>query len=1058
MAAENPSHNTPEQSLPVQASPARETDAWDELPADQELTPELMEDECLRGDTMLRWTLVLLALLLSWTTITESPLLVNIRSGEYMLSHGFLPPRVDVFSGSAEGRAWVNPGWLSDLLLGGLHRMLGFPALTLLCVITVTITFRCLNGVRLQGVSTWWGSFCGLLALVALFPIFQPGAATITLLGLSLLLLCLSQESQLPDNAEVYGPLNRFSWNLPYLPVLFLLWINLDSRAWAGLLLLTLFMAGDALSRRLRGHRQSRRDWGVLLVTGMVAALFTPWPLQTLLSPLHLLRDRAALQTYAIGSEFFPRLNSALKDPAFWKQPDLFALAALTLLALSLVTLLLNLRRLNLGWLGVWLGANLVSVVDGEWVCYAAIVNSVVATLNGQAWYRTTFPLKYRIDRWSVLWGRGGRALMVLTFVLLAYLGINGALMGPQGRRLGLGLDPRWAARIQSLEQDVVKDSYSERIFPTLPAQGDLLIWIGKKPFVDSRVSLYLDGGENLLEMHHKVRASLFTSPTKEKPVDADVWKETLLKYKTYDVLVRLWGPLPPYEPMLKMLTSPSWLMTGLGAAGANFTRTDLSEGKSRQHAEQFAVTNFAARAFRPEKKPAVTSLESVWPLPASRYDRWLVQKRQTSSNSAELAAHYDHLLELLQNQVPVEQAGGMALLAIRGGRQALAADPNDPLAYRVLGRSFLILRQIEQQVSQAAGVAIDSSALDLQILAAAHAAALAGDRNMLDQQFLLETVLSRQQRDVALRVLQTFQRMIRKIPAGMISAQREEELNHLAEELQKGVDAVQKQVDEARAGGTSRPQLVSIALQGRCPGLAVSILQEDLTELERSPELKLLYGSLLMQTGDFEQALQTLEGMEPIFATAKEPQMQAFAAQWRSQTANVNMATGNLERAVQLWGQEDDSYIRMAIQSMIQLPFAAMGVPFQHEVWPAYTARMAAGAAIEIPERIGHLELQSARAELQQGQLEQARKRLAELLKKYPECSQRFVAAFYLSQLSNQTIQVAPLPREPDAQAAPAEKPASPAEAAQPGGEQKPAEKPIEKPTEKPAASVKEQ
>lgn len=1006
------------------SNPVQGTDAWDELPEYEELTPELMEDECLRGDVMLRWALVLLAVLLSWTTLTESPLLVNIRSGEYMLSHGLLPPRVDVFSGSAEGRAWVNPGWLSDLLLGGLHQTLGFSALTILCVITVAVAFRLLSAVGVPGVSTWWGTCCGLLALLALFPVFQPGAASLTVLGLSLLMLLLSRESLLPANAEVYGPLNRFSWSFPYLPLLFLLWFNLETRAWTGLLLLLVFMAGDALSRRWHGQRQSQRDWGVVLVTGLVAALLTPWPMQALLSPFHLIRDRAALHNYAIVSEFFPRLVYALKDPAFWKQLDLFGLASVSLLGISFVTLLLNVRRLNAGWLAVWLAANLLSVIDGDWVCYAAIVNAVVATLNGQAWYRETFSMDYSIDRWSVVWGRGGRAATVLTLLAIAYLGLNGTLMGPQGRRIGLGLDPRWSARIQSLEQDVVANSYTDRIFPTLAAQGDLLIWIGKKPFIDSRVSLYLDGPENLLETHQKTRTALFSVSTKDKPVDPGVWKQTLLKFKTYDVLVRLWGPLPPYEPMLRMVTNTGWVMTGLGAAGANFTRIDLPDEPLIRHAEKFAASRFSQQAFRPEKPPAVTELSAVWPLPVSRYDRWLIQKRQVTPNAAELAAHYESLLSLLQNQLPVEQACGLAFLAVRECRQALAESPNDPMAYRVMARVCRVLRQIEQQVAQAAGVPADSTTFDLQTLAAVHAAILAGDSDILDQQLLLETVLTRQQQDVSLQALRRFQELLKTIPAGMVSPERKQELTRLGEELQQGVDAVRKQVEEARTQSATRPQLVSLALQGRCPSLALTILNEDLTELERSPELKLLYSTLLMQTGDFEQALQMLEGMEALITAGKSPQMQMLADQWRNQTASVNLAMGNLERAIQLGAEEDNSYLRLAIQSLIQMPFASMSLPIQYELWPAFTARMAANAAIEIPERVGHLQLQTAQMELELGRLDQARQRLENLLKEYPQCSQRFVAAFYLTQLTGKRVEVAPLLQEPASEAPVEQKP----------------------------------
>jgi len=1012
VAADLPEESTPDEHPPEARERARDDDSLDEMPEFEELTPELMEDECRRGDTMLRGALVLLAVLLSWTTITESRLLVDIRSGEYMLSHGILPPHGDVFSGSAAGRTWVNPGWLSDLLMGGLHRVLGFPSLTLLCVATVCVAFLLLVRIGIPGLSTWWGSCCGLLVVVALFPMYQPGASTFTILGLAILLYCLASESQLPANAEVYGSLNRFSWSLPYVPLLFLIWANVDPRAWAGLCLLLCFLVGDSLSRLLSGHRQSRRDWGVFLVTVMVVCVLTPWPVQTLLYPLHFWRDLRAVQTYSIVSDLFPvGMIHGYLDRTFWNQLNLFHLSALVLWGVSLITLLLNFRRLHLSWLLVWVAANLPGLVSEEWLCYAAIVNAVIATLNGQEWYRSRFSLEYAIDRWSIFWGRGGRAVVVVSFLWIAYLAINGALMGPQGRRLGLGLDPRWRARIQSLEQNVVQHTYSDRVFPTLPAQGDLLIWLGKKPFIDSRLDLYLNGKENLFETHQAIRASLFAPSTKKNPADQILWKEKLRDFQMSDVLVRLWGPVPPYEPFLKMMANPDWSMTGLGAAGANFTRIDLPEESLIQHVRKYSATHFAEMAFRPKPVPKFPELQGVWPLPVSRYDKWLVQKLQVSSNVAELAAHYDNLLSAMQEQMPLDRACGLAMLAVRGGREALAQNPNDPLAYRVLARAYHFLAQGEQQVSRSSGVALNSGTYDIQSLAMIHAAAIASGGNPIDLQLLLETVMARQQIDLSLKTLTRLREQLKTLPAGAISSQRQEEFTRLSEDLSKRVDDVQARIEAARANNAQRPQLVSVALQGHCPGLALSILEEDLTELERAPDLKLLHGTLLMQTGAFDLALQTLESMEaPVMAAAKDPRMQPLVAEWRNQTANANLGTGDLERALNLWQENDQSSIRAAVQALLQMPFASLGVPIQYELWPAFTARLAANAAIEIPEQVGQLQLQAARAELELGQLDKAKSRLQLLLKEYPETSWRFVAAFYLQELTGKKVDVAPL------------------------------------------------
>ena len=62
----------------------------DDLPEWEPLTPELVEDEAIRGDFMLRWAVVLLALLLGCREIADSASLVRIKTGEYLASNGVL--------------------------------------------------------------------------------------------------------------------------------------------------------------------------------------------------------------------------------------------------------------------------------------------------------------------------------------------------------------------------------------------------------------------------------------------------------------------------------------------------------------------------------------------------------------------------------------------------------------------------------------------------------------------------------------------------------------------------------------------------------------------------------------------------------------------------------------------------------------------------------------------------------------------------------------------------------------------------------------------------------
>ncbi|HIE95805.1 MAG TPA: hypothetical protein EYQ63_02040, partial [Fuerstia sp.] len=69
--------------------PGLSPDFDDELPEEEELTPELVEEEAIRGDFMLRWAAIFLAVLFGFSQMADTRTLVHIRSGEQMMQNGF---------------------------------------------------------------------------------------------------------------------------------------------------------------------------------------------------------------------------------------------------------------------------------------------------------------------------------------------------------------------------------------------------------------------------------------------------------------------------------------------------------------------------------------------------------------------------------------------------------------------------------------------------------------------------------------------------------------------------------------------------------------------------------------------------------------------------------------------------------------------------------------------------------------------------------------------------------------------------------------------------------
>ncbi|MFM7160994.1 MAG: hypothetical protein ACKO3P_11570, partial [Planctomycetaceae bacterium] len=169
---------------PATAPPATAAEEFEDY---EELTPELVEDEAIRGDFMLRWAVVFAAFLLGATKIGEAPTLVHVKTGQYLASHGVLPPRNDVFSSTAVDRPWYNLSWLFDLVVGLVHTMAGFAGLSAFKAVLVAVTFGLVVHTSRRNTPTWWTAVCGALALLACHQRLMAQPTLFTFLGLALL-------------------------------------------------------------------------------------------------------------------------------------------------------------------------------------------------------------------------------------------------------------------------------------------------------------------------------------------------------------------------------------------------------------------------------------------------------------------------------------------------------------------------------------------------------------------------------------------------------------------------------------------------------------------------------------------------------------------------------------------------------------------------------------------------------------------------------------------------------------------------------------------------------
>ncbi|MCA9066480.1 MAG: hypothetical protein KDA96_25605, partial [Planctomycetaceae bacterium] len=281
--------------LDTSSPPQGTVDEEDELPEDLPLTAEMVEEEAIRGDFMLRCAVILLAVLLGFGAISSTRILVHIRSGDFMRANGFLPGPEDPFSfatgavvaedGGQVAVKAVNPAWLFDHVSSLIYMVGGFAGISLVKGLLAALIAWRLMRISVPGMPTWWNSICVACAVVAISTDFAPLTELVTLLGVTILLSLLHQ------HRESDGQISTVRF-----PLLVAIWCNFDTHAWIGPLILLLYAAGARLTDILRRRSEldgetaepSVSSTGLWLaaVASIAALLINPFPFNSLLSPI----------------------------------------------------------------------------------------------------------------------------------------------------------------------------------------------------------------------------------------------------------------------------------------------------------------------------------------------------------------------------------------------------------------------------------------------------------------------------------------------------------------------------------------------------------------------------------------------------------------------------------------------------------------------------------------------------------------------------------------------------------------------------------------------------
>jgi len=188
----------------------------------------------------------------------------HLRAGSWILQYHAMP-RTGLFSQHAE-LPWIDTSWGFDVLVAIGYRalgLLGIPLfLMLLWVSLAAITFLLARGLRAR---FWWAIALTAVALLALGLIgLRPAMLSILLFDSELLLLFSARRT---------GELRALYW----LPLLFVIWANVDEQFVYGLLVLAIFLAATILRLGDDGPALSRVKLAAVTGVTLVATLVSPY-------------------------------------------------------------------------------------------------------------------------------------------------------------------------------------------------------------------------------------------------------------------------------------------------------------------------------------------------------------------------------------------------------------------------------------------------------------------------------------------------------------------------------------------------------------------------------------------------------------------------------------------------------------------------------------------------------------------------------------------------------------------------------------------------------------
>jgi hypothetical protein len=478
-----------------------------------------------------------------------------------------------------------------------------------------------------------------------------------------------------------------------------------------------------------------------------------------------------------------------------------------------------------------------------------------------------------------LLFSRGGRALTVISFVAVAWLGMSGRLYRGYLTSMGFGFENNLNVSLSGLESNLTQ-SYDNRPFNFTISQGDTLIWADQQVFIDSRLGLYAGSTDtlddltqtDLIELHSRTRTTMrYSGDAEQDEKNRAFWKSIFDRFEITHAVPRIAGRNPDYLTYNMLLLNPEFQLTILAPSVAVFYRNDLDTEKYQQYLADHRL-NFLDLAFGQDVATEEPIERKVFPQPKSAYVSYLTSDREQLPPPLVLAQHYlQHIEQAAVGGYPLEFRFQLAFcyLAIRNANQALAENPDSALAFRLLGQVYYYLGLIEQNFAQASGVPYDSTFRMMQSRLAFHQSLIGDPDNIAVTERLMRIARSRNRFETNLRMARRLVELL-QAPGEQVTNEQQviDDTQEEIEKLESQLDPLYEQVTTDLEGGAN-PLEVAAQLSSVCPYTAWDILDEHAQSIPQNPETEFLRGMLAVETGREEEAYNTLLRLEPFFSEA---------------------------------------------------------------------------------------------------------------------------------------------------------------------------------------------